>query len=544
MKKDKEKGKRIIKLRWQIGLILTAFYLIFTVSSVSIIRYSSTNTYLTAKNDMMLRDTKRIYQFYFNDEDLTLWLLKFWQSHPDEVQEELTVEEDKIAFDTPIYGLTEVLISEYLDNSEYKVQLAVAKSQYDMLKRNFRSELEEYKYGSLFIIGVGEENRGFIYIQENGGEDIPAHTIGNVWDFDLGSHPAAKKFLSGKYGEAEFEISDDKELGGQKYYLCAMPFVNDEGVTAVLCLGYNWNLFYTDLMSELLIIALSMFAGMLVMYFLMMLIVNRVITRPLSKLQSAVKDFTENNDCESVAEKVNGIRSKNEIGELSRDFRNLAFEVDRYIKEIQKAEREIAEVSGELLISLALTIDAKDKYTNGHSLRVAEYSKMLAQRMGLREKECDRIYKMGLLHDIGKIGIPNNIINKKGKLTDEEYGVIKTHTVRGYEILKEIKSFPELAAAARWHHERFDGKGYPDNLPGTDTSLEIRIISVADSYDAMTSNRSYRSYMPQEAVKSEIEKNSGTQFDPSVASEMIKIIEEDKDYRLHEFAQENTEEEQ
>ncbi|MBR4257222.1 MAG: HD-GYP domain-containing protein, partial [Clostridia bacterium] len=281
------------------------------------------------------------------------------------------------------------------------------------------------------------------------------------------------------------------------------------------------------------------FAGMLVMYLLMMLIVNRIITKPLSTLQSAVKDFTENNDCNSVAEKVDRIRSKNEIGTLSRDFKNLAFEVDEYIKEIQKAEREIANVSNELLVSLALTIDAKDKYTNGHSLRVASYSKMLAQRLGFSEKDCDRIYKMGLLHDIGKIGIPNNIINKKGKLTDEEYDVIKTHTVRGYEILKEINSFPELAEAAKWHHEKFDGTGYPDKLTGAETSLEIRIISVADSYDAMTSNRSYRGYMAQDTVKKEIEKNSGTQFDPIIAKEMIGIIEADKDYQLHEFAPEN-----
>ena len=539
MKKSKENGKRIIRLRWQIGLILTAFYLIFTISSISIIRYSSMNTYLTAKNDMMQRDMERIKQVYFSDNDLMVWMLDFWHKHSDDMQIEITQEEEDIAYDSPIYGMTEETITDYLDSHDYKVQLAVAKSQYNSLKFIFEQELDDFNYGSLFIIGIGEENRGFVYIQENSGDEIEKHKIGDRWNYDLNAHPAARKFLSGKYNTVEFEISDDGEFNNQKYYLCAMPFEKDGSVSAVICIGYNWNTFYTELMNYLVVIALAMFAGMLVMYLLMMLIVNRIITKPLSTLQSAVKDFTENNDCNSVAEKVDRIRSKNEIGTLSRDFKNLAFEVDEYIKEIQKAEREIANVSNELLVSLALTIDAKDKYTNGHSLRVASYSKMLAQRLGFSEKDCDRIYKMGLLHDIGKIGIPNNIINKKGKLTDEEYDVIKTHTVRGYEILKEINSFPELAEAAKWHHEKFDGTGYPDKLTGAETSLEIRIISVADSYDAMTSNRSYRGYMAQDTVKKEIEKNSGTQFDPIIAKEMIGIIEADKDYQLHEFAPEN-----
>ena len=127
------------------------------------------------------------------------------------------------------------------------------------------------------------------------------------------------------------------------------------------------------------------------------------------------------------------------------------------------AHDEVKALSVEVMEALAHTIDAKDEYTRGHSVRVAKYSRMIAEKMGLSEKQCENIYYMGLLHDIGKIGVPNEIINKPSRLTDEEYDVIKTHPMTGFEILSEIKSRPDLATGARWHHERYDGTGYPDH---------------------------------------------------------------------------------
>ena len=199
-----------------------------------------------------------------------------------------------------------------------------------------------------------------------------------------------------------------------------------------------------------------------------------------------------------------------------------------------KAKDEVKTLSVEVMEALAHTIDAKDEYTRGHSVRVAKYSRMMAERLGLSPEECENVYYMALLHDIGKIGVPNEIINSKDKLTDEEYTVIKTHPGLGYDILAEIKSRPDLSIGARWHHERFDGKGYPDGKKGDEIPFYARIIAVADSYDAMTSNRSYRDYLPQEKVRSEIKNNMGTQFDPDVARCMLAIIDEDKEYELHE----------
>lgn len=204
------------------------------------------------------------------------------------------------------------------------------------------------------------------------------------------------------------------------------------------------------------------------------------------------------------------------------------------INQLEKARDDLKTLSVEVMEALAHTIDAKDEYTKGHSVRVAKYSRMIAEKMGLSAEECENIYYMGLLHDIGKIGVPNEIINKPTKLNDEEYNMIKLHPVLGYNILIEIKSRPDLSIGAKCHHERYDGKGYPDGESGDEIPFLARIIAVADSYDAMTSNRSYRKYLPQEVVREEIEKNMGTQFDPEVAKCMIALIDDDTEYMLHE----------
>ena len=138
------------------------------------------------------------------------------------------------------------------------------------------------------------------------------------------------------------------------------------------------------------------------------------------------------------------------------------------------------------------------------------------------------------MHDIGKIGIPNEIINKTGKLTDEEYEIIKTHPSIGGDILSNISEIPNIAIGARWHHERYDGKGYPDGLKGKNIPELARIIGVADAYDAMTSKRSYRDVLSQEIVRLEIKKGKGTQFDPVFAEIMLEMIDEDKNYDMHE----------
>ncbi len=185
--------------------------------------------------------------------------------------------------------------------------------------------------------------------------------------------------------------------------------------------------------------------------------------------------------------------------------------------------------------SLATTIDAKDRYTSGHSHRVAGYAVELARRMGKSEEEQQIVYYAGVLHDIGKIRVSEEVINKPGKLTEDEFEQIKIHTISGYHILRGIHEDDRVRYGAKYHHERYDGNGYPNGLKGQDIPEIARIIAVADSYDAMTSDRSYRSALPQGVVREEFLQGKGSQFDPEIADIMIQIIDEDKQYKFRQI---------
>ena len=171
-------------------------------------------------------------------------------------------------------------------------------------------------------------------------------------------------------------------------------------------------------------------------------------------------------------------------------------------------------------------IDAKDPYTNGHSKRVAIYTKRIAKELGYEGEELDRIYYIALLHDCGKIGVPDSILGKPGKLTPEEYEILKSHPVRGSEILKSFKSLENAGEGALYHHERYDGKGYPEGKAGEDIPFIARMICVADSFDAMNSNRVYREKLSRDRIISELEENKGLQFDPQIADVMLRLIRE------------------
>lgn len=191
-------------------------------------------------------------------------------------------------------------------------------------------------------------------------------------------------------------------------------------------------------------------------------------------------------------------------------------------------------LSHQTILALAEAVEAKDLYTKGHSQRVAEYSTAIAKRLEYTESKLKEVYFIALMHDIGKIGVPDAVINKTDRLTPEEFEEIKKHPVTGYDILKQITELPGISEGARWHHERWDGKGYPDGLAGQDIPEIARIIAVADAYDAMSSSRSYRRALPQETVRLRIEENIGTQFDPTMAGIMLQLMDQDKAYAMHE----------
>ena len=200
----------------------------------------------------------------------------------------------------------------------------------------------------------------------------------------------------------------------------------------------------------------------------------------------------------------------------------------RRLQQIQAKQRETEEFLDQVIGSFAKAIDLKDHYTCGHSARVAQYSRLLAEAMGWSKERVDNLYRVAMLHDVGKVVIPDEILNKRGPLTDEEYTKMKEHTDIGNAILEEISRFPLIAVGAKSHHERYDGRGYGHHLAGHDIPLEARIIAVADTFDAMNSTRVYRPHLTKERILSELEKAKNTQLDGEIVDLLLRLIAEGK----------------
>lgn len=175
---------------------------------------------------------------------------------------------------------------------------------------------------------------------------------------------------------------------------------------------------------------------------------------------------------------------------------------------------------------LASAIDAKDPYTQGHSKRVTEYSLRIAKYMGFDDDRIEQLEYMAVLHDVGKIGIKDAILNKESPLNDEEYGIMKTHVTTGSSMLEKVKTLREVSSGAKYHHERYDGRGYMAGLSKEEIPLEARIIAIADAYDAMTTDRPYRKGLSHEIAMEEIQKNAGSQFDPELVEVFIQVMKQ------------------
>ncbi len=195
-------------------------------------------------------------------------------------------------------------------------------------------------------------------------------------------------------------------------------------------------------------------------------------------------------------------------------------------EKVEEKTKQIEQISFETIATIASMIEAKDSYTKGHSVRVAEYSALLAKELGWDSKSIQNLKYIALLHDIGKVGIPDSVLNKPGKLTEIEFDVIKSHTNIGGDILKDIETIPDVALGAKYHHERYDGKGYPCGLAGEDIPVLARIICIADAYDAMSSKRVYRDSLPFEVICEQLKLGRGTQFDPLLLDEFLKLLTE------------------
>ena len=243
----------------------------------------------------------------------------------------------------------------------------------------------------------------------------------------------------------------------------------------------------------------------------------------------------------SIGEKMYAVEQKNlthknepigRIYALIDETEHVRYMEEKEAQKIQQVQIEAMQrqirMGNETIFAIANAVEARDKNTGKHSYRVAEYSVQIAAELGFTPEEQDQIRRTGLLHDIGKIGVPDSILNKPAKLTDEEYAIMKTHTVIGGDILKDFTLIPHVDDGAKFHHERYDGKGYPTGLKGEDIPLNARIIGIADAFDAMTANRVYRKALDIGFVKEELKRCAGTQFDPKLTEIMLSLIESGK----------------
>lgn len=193
----------------------------------------------------------------------------------------------------------------------------------------------------------------------------------------------------------------------------------------------------------------------------------------------------------------------------------------KYYDEQRKRDEKAIEQTMQTFVNF---IEAKDPSTSGHSLRVAQYSRMIAEKLGFCENECSRIYYIALMHDCGKIFIPDEILTKPGRLTDKEFEIMKKHTLYGAEILRDFTAIEGMGSGALTHHERYDGKGYPNGIAGEDIPIIGRIICVSDAFDAMNSRRCYRSSLSEEVILNELKSNRAKQFDPVIVDCLLALI--------------------
>jgi putative nucleotidyltransferase with HDIG domain len=236
-----------------------------------------------------------------------------------------------------------------------------------------------------------------------------------------------------------------------------------------------------------------------------------------------------------IAHVVSHLRNAESTGELSefaielsstREIRELAESYNRAAVSIKNGRENLQAAYVEFVGSLASALDARDRYTSGHSSRVSQLSSATAAAMGLDPESVERIRTGALLHDIGKIGIADSVLQKPGRLTQEEFAIVKEHPVIGRRILEGVRGLAPYLNAVELHHENWDGTGYPKRQSGEETPVDARIIHVSDAYDAMTSNRSYRRGMTHEQAMHELFKHSGTQFDPRVVEMFAKLPRE------------------
>lgn len=349
------------------------------------------------------------------------------------------------------------------------------------------------------------------YIVDNSGRLVASNNADkNVAGMDMAEVPIVQKFLAWR-GEAAATETSEFNLG--------------QGRQAIAMLGayspipsVGWGIIVQKKLSDAYFAVnqmrrATMWWGLLVIVLCLGVAVvsAKSITRPLDHLTHtarsiAQRDFTQRAD----------IQSRTEIGELAQTFNRMAEDIQHYIGDLQAASEENRQLFMDSIEMIAAAVDAKDPYTKGHSGRVSQYAVILAKELGLPDDEVNKIRIAATLHDVGKIGIEDRVLKKPGVLTNEEFEIMKRHTIMGFEIVRQVKQLSEMLPGIRWHHEALNGKGYPDGIAGDEIPLLVRVLSVADTFDAVTTDRPYQAGRDFPAALELLKKHAGTKYDPVI----------------------------
>ena len=350
------------------------------------------------------------------------------------------------------------------------------------------------------------------YIVDNSGRTVASNNPDqNVAGLDMVRNPVVQKFLAWRGRARLTETSEYNLVRDGK----TIPMLGTYSPT----LNGRWGVILQKKKSDAFITVIEMRdatfrLGALVMIISLIVAVfaAKSITRPIDQLARtaraiAARDF-------SVRANV---RNRTEIGELAQGFNVMAEDIQQYISDLKRASEENRQLFIDSIEMIAAAVDAKDPYTKGHSSRVSQYSVILAREVGLDEEEIEKVRASATLHDVGKIGVDDRVLQKPGVLTDEEFELMKRHTIMGFEIVRQVQQLADMLPGIRWHHESLDGSGYPDGIQGDEIPLLVRIIAVADTFDAITTDRPYQAGRDFPTALGILKKHAGTRYDPIVA---------------------------
>jgi putative nucleotidyltransferase with HDIG domain len=368
------------------------------------------------------------------------------------------------------------------------------------------------------------------YIVDNRGRLVASNQPDrNVAGKDMVTVPIVQKFLvwAGKARASETSLfklqQGDQEVQMLGTYSPLPSLDQAPSHVSVGCFTCGWGVIVQKKLSDAYFTVNEMQretmgwgVGLIVLSLVVAVISAKSITRPLDRLTEtarsiAQRDFSKRAD----------VRSHTEIGELAETFNRMADDIQQHIADLKAASEENRQLFLDSIEMIAAAVDAKDPYTKGHSGRVSQYSVALAKELGLPEEEVDKVRISATLHDVGKIGVEDRVLKKPGVLTNEEFEIMKRHTVMGFEIVRQVKRLAEMLPGIRWHHEALNGKGYPDGLKGDDLPLMVRIIAVADTFDAITTDRPYQAGRDFPSAMEILRKHAGAKYDPIVVDALF-----------------------